>query len=110
MATIVEKACKGIITAEMEEVARKEKVHVECIRERIAQGKIVIPLNVNRKSTVVGIGKGLSTKINASIGTSSDIIDIDAEIKKAVEAEKCDADTLMELSVGGDLDLVRRDT
>jgi phosphomethylpyrimidine synthase len=109
MATIVEKACKGIITAEMEEVARKEKVHVECIRERIAQGKIVIPLNVNRKSTVVGIGKGLSTKINASIGTSSDIIDIDAEVKKAVEAEKCDADTLMELSVGGDLDLVRRE-
>jgi len=109
MATIIEKACAGEVTTEMEEVARKEKVHVECIRERVAQGKVVIPLNVNRKSTVVGIGKGLSTKINASIGTSSDIIDVDAEIKKAVEAEKCDADTLMELSVGGDLDLIRRE-
>ena len=109
MASIIEEACKGKITPEIEKVAQKEKVEVEYVREMIAQGKIIIPLNVNRKSTIVGIGKGLSTKINASVGTSSDIIDIDAEIKKARAAEECGADTLMELSVGGDLDLIRRE-
>jgi phosphomethylpyrimidine synthase len=109
MATIIEEACNGKITPEIEEVAKNEKVGVEYVREMIAQGKIVIPLNINRRGNLVGIGKGLSTKINASIGTSSDIVDIDAEIKKAIAAEECGADTLMELSVGGDLDLIRRE-
>ncbi len=108
MSTIIEEASKGNTTPEMEEVAQKEEVNIDYIREMIAQGKIIVPLNLSRKSTVVGMGKGLSTKINASIGTSSDIIDIDNEIKKAIAAEECGADTLMELSVGGDLDLIRR--
>ena len=109
MSTIIEEACKGKITQEMREVAQKESVHEDYLREMIVQGKIIIPLNANRKSTMVGIGRGLSTKINASIGTSSDIIDIDNEIKKARASEACGADTLMELSVGGDLDLIRRE-
>jgi len=109
MASIIEEACRRKITPEMEKVAQNENLEVEYVREMIAQGKIIIPLNVNRKGTIVGIGKGLSTKINASIGTSSDIINIDAEIKKARVAEECGADTLMELSVGGDLDLIRRE-
>jgi phosphomethylpyrimidine synthase len=57
---------------------------------------------------VVGIGKGLRTKVNASIGTSSDICDIDMEVRKAKIAEEEGADTLMELSAGGDLDGIRR--
>jgi phosphomethylpyrimidine synthase len=93
----------------VEEVAKKENLKADYIRDMIAQGKIIVPLNTNRKSTLVGIGKGLATKINASIGTSSDIVDIDAEVKKARVAEECGADTLMELSVGGDLDLIRRE-
>jgi len=109
MANIIEEALRGSITPEMEEVAQKEKLEVKYVREMIAQGKIIIPLNVNRKGAIVGIGKGLSTKINASIGTSSDIVDIDTEVKKAKAAEECGADTLMELSVGGDLDLIRRE-
>jgi len=109
MASIIEEACRRKITPEMEKVAQNENLEVEYVREMIAQGKIIIPLNVNRKGTIVGIGKGLSTKINASIGTSSDIVNIDAEIKKARVAEECGADTLMELSVGGDLDLIRRE-
>jgi len=109
MANIIEEACKGNITSEMEEIAKKENIKAEYIREMIAQGKIIVPLNNNRKSTLVGIGKGLATKINASIGTSSDIVDIEAEVKKARVAEECGADTLMELSVGGDLDLIRRE-
>ena len=55
-----------------------------------------------------GIGTGLRTKVNASIGTSSDICDIDLEVQKANAAEEEGADTLMELSADGDLDLVRR--
>lgn len=109
MANIIEEASKGNITPEVEEVAKKENLKAEYIRDMIAQGKIIVPLNTNRKSTLVGIGKGLATKINASIGTSSDIVDIDAEVKKARVAEECGADTLMELSVGGDLDLIRRE-
>ena len=109
MANIIEEACKGNITSEMKEIAKKENLKADYIREMITQGKIIVPLNTNRKSTLVGIGKGLATKINASIGTSSDIVDIEAEIKKAKVAEECGADTLMELSVGGDLDLIRRE-
>ena len=57
----------------------------------------------------MGIGTGLRTKVNASIGTSSDIFDLDLEIRKARAAEEEQADTLMELSTGGDLDRIRRE-
>ncbi len=75
----------------------------------MAAGHIVIPGNpVRPRQKVVGIGKGLRTKVNASIGTSSDISDVELEIRKARIAEKEQADTLMELSTGGDLDAIRR--
>jgi phosphomethylpyrimidine synthase len=109
MTAIIEQACKGRITPEMEAVAQKEQVEATYVRDMIAAGKIIIPLNTVRKTSPVGIGKGLATKVNASIGTSSDIVDIDAEIRKARAAEDCGADTLMELSVGGDLDRIRRE-
>ena len=85
-----------------------EDVSIEYIRAMVAEGKIVIPGNTI-KTKPVGIGKGLRTKVNASIGTSSDIIDYAAEIRKAKIAESAGADTLMELSVGGDLDRVRQE-
>ena len=107
--TQVEAAVKGITTPEMKQLALAEEVPEELVQKRIAKGQIVLPLNHNRKSALVGIGKGLTTKINASIGTSTDIADIDAEVHKAIAAEKAGADTLMELSVGGDLDRVRRE-
>ncbi len=105
----VDYAKVGKTTPEMEEVARQEGIPVEVIRERIRRGQIVIPLNKNVKVNVVGIGLGLRTKVNASIGTSTDIVDLDFEIEKAQAAEKAGADTLMELSVGGDLDKIRRE-
>ncbi len=107
--TQVEFARKGIITKEMEVAARSENASVDRIRELIAEGKIVIPNNLNRKARIVGIGKGLRTKVNASIGTSSDIVDLKAEVEKARAAEDAGADTLMELSVGGDLDAIRKE-
>jgi len=109
MATQVELAVQGIISPEMRAIAEEEGLSPELVRQRFAAGQIVAPLNQNRPGRIVGIGLGLRTKVNASIGTSTDIIDIDAEVRKAKAAEAAGADTLMELSVGGDLDLVRRE-
>ncbi len=108
MKTQLDRAMEGEITREMREAAEYDDVSPEFIREGIAKGHIVIYGNPQRKSRVVGIGKGLRTKINASIGTSPDIINIDMEVEKAQVAEKYGADTLMELSTGGDLDKIRR--
>jgi len=109
METQIEQARKAIITEEMIQVAKQEGLSAEWIRERVAEGRIVIPCNPNRKQqNMVGIGYGLRTKVNASIGTSSDIVDFDLEVRKARVAEEEKADTLMELSTGGDLDEVRR--
>ncbi len=105
----VEYAVTGKITPQMEAVAEAEGLEPELIRQRIADGRIVIPMNNTHSHRITGIGQGLSTKINASIGTSTDIADIDAEVRKALAAQKAGADTLMELSVGGDLDRIRRE-
>lgn len=106
--TQMENAKKGIITEEMKAVAAAENVSEEFIRKSVAQGTIAIPSNKGRKVKAVGIGDGLRTKVNATIGTSTDIVDLDMEVEKAKVAMKYEADTLMELSVGGDLDAIRR--
>jgi len=106
--TQLQKALNGVITEEMKSVSESEGLDPELVRERIACGTIIIPANINRKSGRVGIGKGLRTKVNASIGTSTDIVDQDMEVRKAMIAEKYGADTLMDLSVGGDIAGIRR--
>ena len=108
MKTQLDRARDGEITQEMKEAAVYDDVSPEFIRDGIANGHIVIYGNPQRKSTVVGIGQGLRTKINASIGTSPDIVDFDMEVEKAKVAEKAGADTLMELSTGGDLGEIRK--
>ncbi len=105
--TQLEKAQSGIITDEMHEVAKKECVSPEYVMECVKNGQIVILNGRRNAKKIVGIGKGLKTKINASIGTSTDICDIDHERRKANIAERCGADTLMELSAAGDLDAIR---
>ncbi len=109
MATQIESTRQGIVTAQMEAVAKNESLTAEFVRQMVAEGKVVIPNNIIRNPLSAGIGKGMRTKVNASIGTSSDIVDYDAEIRKALAAQVAGADTLMELSVGGDLDRVRRE-
>jgi len=107
--TQIELAREGVLTDIMKAVAAAENQPEEMIRQRVASGEIVVPCNPKRKyQKVVGIGKGLRTKVNASIGTSSDICDIDMEVRKAKIAESEGVDTLMELSAGGDLDGIRR--
>jgi phosphomethylpyrimidine synthase len=106
--SLVLDAKKGIVTEEIREVARQEGLDPEIVRRGVAGGHIVIPVSPYRKVRLCGIGEGLRTKVNASIGTSSDIVDIDVEIEKARQAELAGADTLMELSTGGDLVEIRR--
>ena len=109
MRTQIELARQGVVSPLMAQVAAEENFSEEIIRQRVAAGEIVIPNNPNRKQQkAVGIGTGLRTKVNASIGTSSDISDIELEVCKARVAEQEQADTLMELSTGGDLDAIRR--
>jgi len=107
--TQIEQARAGIVTPQMATVAHDEQLSEEFVRRMVAEGKVVIPWNHHRKPKAVGIGKGLRTKVNASIGTSSDLVDYAAEVRKAQAAQATGADTLMELSVGGDLDRVRQE-
>lgn len=108
MGTLLEEALAGRITGEMEAVALKEGMAPETVRDGIRDGSIVITAGRDRAALAVGIGKGLATKVNASIGTSSDIVDLEMELEKARMAQDCGADTLMELSTAGDLDDIRR--
>lgn len=109
MKTQIELAKEGVITGEMKAVATAEGQELDLLLQRVAVGQIVIPCNPARPDQkVVGIGKGLRTKVNASIGTSSDICDIELEMCKARAAEEEKADTLMELSASGNLDEIRR--
>ncbi|WP_094226462.1 phosphomethylpyrimidine synthase ThiC [Methanolobus psychrotolerans] len=106
--TLMEDAKKGIITSQMETVARDEGIDAKTICSCVARGLISIPNNPVRDCRVVGIGKYLSTKVNANIGTSRDYINIGEEVEKAKTAEVFGADALMDLSTGGDLDLIRK--
>jgi phosphomethylpyrimidine synthase len=107
--TQIELAREGVVSPQMATVAADEGVTPEYVREKVAEGRIVIPWNRIRNPRVSAIGEGMRTKVNASIGTSSDIIDYAAEVRKGLAAVESGADTLMELSVGGDLDRVRRE-
>lgn len=109
MKSRLERAREGIITKNIASVAAREGKTPEFVRKHVASGAIVIMNHPGRpQQKVTGIGTGLCTKVNASIGTSSDICDIEMEIRKAKIAEAEGADTLMELSTGGDLDFIRR--
>ncbi|KYO68062.1 phosphomethylpyrimidine synthase ThiC [Thermovenabulum gondwanense] len=106
--TQLEAAKKGVVTEEMKKVAEKEGVNAEIIRERVAEGRIVIPFNRNHRGLKpCGIGKGLSTKVNANIGTSEKFPFLESELSKAIAAVEAGADTIMDLSTGGDLEKVR---
>lgn len=107
--TQLEKARAGVTTPEMKEVAEKEQVDVQWLKEKIAAGRIVIPANVKREGRqVCGVGEGLAVKVNANIGTSSDKVDLDEELAKLDVSIEAGADTVMDLSTGGDIDLYRK--
>ena len=81
--TQISDAKKGILTEEMKHVAKIEGVSEDFILRSVANGTIVIPSNVNRDIEASGIGAGLRTKVNATVGTSTDIVNFDEEVLKA---------------------------
>jgi len=94
----------------MEIVAREEGVSSEWLREKLASGRIVIPVNRNHQGVKpVGIGEGLRIKVNTNIGTSSDHVDLEEELKKLEVSIQAGTDTVMDLSTGGDIDAIRKE-
>lgn len=101
--TQMDAARKGIITREMELVARKEKRTAEEIRQWVAEGRAAIPCNrVHKALDPNGIGSMLKTKINVNLGTSRDCMDLDTEVEKVNRAVAMGAESIMDLSSFGD--------
>lgn len=110
MATQLQSAKSGKTTNEAKFVAERETVEAELIRSEIAAGRLVIPANklhLKTNLSPIGIGRVLTTKVNANIGTSSVRASVDAEIEKMKVALDVGADTIMDLSTGGNLDQTR---
>lgn len=107
--TQMEAARKGIITPEMEIVARKENRDPEFIRSHVADGTAVIPANPGHKGLDPnGIGSMLRTKINVNLGVSRDCKDYDVEMKKVLSAVDLGAEAIMDLSSHGNTQPFRR--
>jgi len=107
--TQLEMARKNKISEEMEICAEYEGVDPEFIRKGVENGNIVVIRNKKHKSiSPLAIGKGLKTKVNANIGTSKDRTDIDLELKKVRVSVAAGADTIMDLSTGGDIKAIRK--
>jgi len=110
--TQLEAARKGQITPAMEFVARRENLEPELIRSEVERGRLVIPANIHHlqgRLEPMGIGIATSCKINANIGNSAVTSKVDDELEKLHTAVHLGADTVMDLSTGGDIDLIRRE-
>jgi len=102
-------ARKGQVTDEMEFVARREKLDPELVRSEVARGRMVIPANVNHRNLEpMAIGVASLCKVNANIGNSQVTSAVEGELEKLQFAIKYGADTVMDLSTGGDIDGIRR--
>ena len=102
-------ARKGLITEEMEYVARIEKVSPELIRSEVARGRMIIPANIRHTNLEpMAIGVESKCKINANIGNSATTSNIDEELEKLRYSVKFGADTVMDLSTGGDIPEIRK--
>ncbi len=107
--TQLEQARAGTITEAVRLVAQAENVEPDVLSARVAEGTVAIPLNKRHTGIQpVGIGKGLAIKVNANIGTSGDQADPEEELKKLRAAIDAKADTIMDLSTGGDITRLRR--
>ena len=90
------------------EASKIEGIDYELLRRRIAAGRVIIPVNTRKKKTkIVAIGEGVSTKVNVNVGTSGVYSDLNLEVEKVKTVVKYGTDTLMDLSTGGDLDEIR---
>src|SRR5258707_6790362 len=102
-------ARQGAITEEMEYIAKREKLEPELIRSEVARGRMIIPANVNHRNLEpMAIGIATKCKINANIGNSGTSSNIDEQLKKLHHAVHYGADTVMDLSTGGDIPVIRK--
>ncbi|HEC72308.1 MAG TPA: phosphomethylpyrimidine synthase ThiC [Thermoplasmatales archaeon] len=104
------KAREDVVTSEMEIVAEKENIDVNDLMKKIADGRVVIPASVLHKNLdPIGIGESLRVKVNANIGSSPDMADLEYELEKLKVCINAKADTVMDLSTGGDIDKIRQE-
>jgi hydroxymethylpyrimidine synthase len=110
MPTQIELARSGSVTEEMKIIAQQEGLEPEKIRNRVAKGTVVIFHNVVRDNLrrYTAIGEGLFTKVNVNLGASTNRYDLNEELEKVRIANKYGADTIMDLTDGGDIDAARR--
>ncbi len=109
MTTVIDRLKKGDLPENVVQAASIENVSLEILTEGLIAGTIVLPNNVKREfQRPVAIGRGLRTKVNANIGTSSDFQDVDYELKKLQAALDAGADAVMDLSTAGDLSEIRK--
>src|SRR5579875_1347654 len=109
--TQIEMAREGIVSDEMAFVAQREGLSPELVRSEVARGRMIIPANTVHLSLglqPMGIGIKAKCKINANIGNSAVTSDIDNELAKLRMAVDLGADTVMDLSTGGNIDAIRR--
>jgi phosphomethylpyrimidine synthase len=106
--TQVELAKANRISPQMRYVSKNEGMPPELLKSRIKDGKIVLIKNLKRKINPCGVGEGLRVKVNANVGTSKDSSSVDKELRKMNAAIKYGADTIMDLSTGGDIKKIRR--
>src|SRR5687768_18438593 len=109
--TQLESARKGIVTPEMEYVAKRESLDAELIRSEVARGRMVIPANVEhlkKRLEPMCIGVASKCKINANIGNSAVTGTVDDELEKLHTAVHLGSDTVMDLSTGGNIDSIRQ--
>ena len=102
-------ARNGNITDAVKKVADGEGIDAAALRDLVAEGRAIILSNGrHRDFTPRGVGVGLSVKVNANIGTSPERINVEEELEKLRVAEEAGADAIMDLSIGGDLDSIRK--
>src|ERR1043166_3141588 len=100
----------GKVTEEMEYVARRERLSPETVRDEVARGRMIIPANIHHTNLEpMCIGVASKCKINANIGNSSTTSNIDEELEKLRYCVKYGADTVMDLSTGGDIPRIRQE-
>src|ERR1700684_1323633 len=100
---------QGVITEEMQYVAKREKLDPEVVRSEVARGRCIIPANIHHRNLEpMAIGIATKCKINANIGNSATTSNIDEELKKLHHAVHYGADTVMDLSTGGDIPKIRK--
>ena len=106
--TEFQRAANGEITEALTEAAEAESVEKEKLRDLVAEGRVVILGMLRENCRIIGIGEGLTTKVNTNIGTSPDHDDLEDELEKLEVSLRMGTDAVMDLSTGGDIDAVRK--